>query len=98
MAAGPGRIDVVRCRTIACRIRADVRTRPSSTKIVEQLHAILTHTNLSDTVAPEDGKVVTQTADSRRRIAPDFAPRTSPPTEVLEAPLAPEARNPDRCL
>ena len=72
MAAGPGRIDVIVPNSLPYPRDTD---HPEFKKIVEQLHRILTHTNLPDTANPEPGKVVTtKTADNRRRIAPVSLP------------------------
>ena len=71
MAAGPGRIDVVVPNTLPYPRDPDAQ---EFRKIVDQLHGILTHTNLPDSSAADTGKVVTQTTDNRRRIAPVSLP------------------------
>jgi NitT/TauT family transport system ATP-binding protein len=71
MAANPGRIDVVVPNALPYPRDTD---NPEFKKIVEQLHGILTHTNLPDVVAAEGGKVTTKTADNRKRIAPVSLP------------------------
>jgi NitT/TauT family transport system ATP-binding protein len=56
---------------------------PEFKQIVERLHAILTHTNLPETVPSEAGRVVTKLEDStKRRIAPVSLPYVTP-AEVL---------------
>jgi NitT/TauT family transport system ATP-binding protein len=50
---------------------------PEFKKIVEQLHGILTHTNMPDTVSADAGKVTTKTADNRKRIAPVSIPNVT---------------------
>jgi NitT/TauT family transport system ATP-binding protein len=72
MAAGPGRIDVIVPNALPYPRDVD---HPEFKKIVEQLHCILTHTNLPDTAGADGNKVVTtKTADNRRRIAPVSLP------------------------
>ena len=72
MAAGPGRIDVVVPNALPYPRDTD---SPEFKTIVEQLHRILTHTNLPDKAEAEPGKVVaSKTADNRRRIAPVSLP------------------------
>ena len=71
MAANPGRIDVVVPNALPYPRDTD---GAEFKKIVEQLHGILTHTNLPDTVTAEGGKVTTKTADNRKRIAPVSLP------------------------
>jgi NitT/TauT family transport system ATP-binding protein len=72
MAAGPGRIDVVVPNSLPYPRDID---HPEFKKIVEQLHSILTHTNMPDTVSADANKVVTaNTDDNRRRIAPVSLP------------------------
>jgi len=72
MAAGPGRIDVVVPNSLPYPRDTD---HPEFKKIVEQLHGILTHTNMPDTVQADANKVVTtQMPDNRRRIAPVSLP------------------------
>jgi NitT/TauT family transport system ATP-binding protein len=72
MAAGPGRIDVIVPNTLPYPRDTD---HPEFKKIVEQLHGILTHTNMPDTAAATDtGKVTTTTSDNRKRIAPVSLP------------------------
>jgi NitT/TauT family transport system ATP-binding protein len=75
MAAGPGRVDVVVPNALPYPRDPDA---PEFRKIVEQLHAILTHTNLPETPASDGGRVITQTADNRRRIAPVSIPFVTP--------------------
>jgi NitT/TauT family transport system ATP-binding protein len=72
MAAGPGRIDVIVPNSLPYPRDID---HPEFKKIVEQLHSILTHTNMPDTVSADANKVVTaNTDDNRRRIAPVSLP------------------------
>jgi NitT/TauT family transport system ATP-binding protein len=75
MAANPGRIDVIVPNALPYPRDTD---NPEFKKIVEQLHGILTHTNLPDAVAgvPADANkvVTTKTSDNRRRIAPVSLP------------------------
>jgi NitT/TauT family transport system ATP-binding protein len=72
MAAGPGRIDVVVPNSLPYPRDTD---HPEFKKIVVQLHGILTHTNMPDTVLLDANKVVTtQMPDNRRRIAPVSLP------------------------
>jgi NitT/TauT family transport system ATP-binding protein len=75
MAANPGRIDVIVPNALPYPRDTD---NPEFKKIVEQLHGILTHTNLPDAVAgvPGDANkvVTTKTSDNRRRIAPVSLP------------------------
>jgi NitT/TauT family transport system ATP-binding protein len=72
MAAGPGRIDVIVPNSLPYPRDTD---HPEFKKIVEQLHGILTHTNMPDAAPGESGKVVTaNTDDNRRRIAPVSLP------------------------
>jgi NitT/TauT family transport system ATP-binding protein len=71
MAAGPGRIDVIVPNSLPYPRDVD---QPEFKKIVEQLHGILTHTNMPDTVPADANKVVTTTTDNRRRIAPVSLP------------------------
>jgi NitT/TauT family transport system ATP-binding protein len=72
MAAGPGRIDVIVPNSLPYPRDTD---DPEFKKIVLQLHGILTHTNMPDTVVPDGSKVVTtKTSDNRRRIAPVSLP------------------------
>jgi NitT/TauT family transport system ATP-binding protein len=72
MAAGPGRIDVIVPVSLPYPRDTD---HPEFKKIVEQLHGILTHTTMPDTVPADANKVVTTTtADNRRRIAPVSLP------------------------
>jgi len=72
MAAGPGRIDVIVPNALPYPRDID---HPEFKRIVEQLHGILTHTNMPDAVPGEPGKVVTaNTDDNRRRIAPVSLP------------------------
>jgi len=80
MAAGPGRIDVIVPNALPYPRDTD---HPEFKKIVEQLHGILTHTNMPD-IAPaaDTGKVTTTTADNRKRIAPVSLPYVNP-AEVL---------------
>jgi len=79
MAAGPGRIDVIVPNTLPYPRDTD---HPEFKKIVEQLHGILTHTNMPDTTAVDTGKVTTKTDDNRKRIAPVSLPYVNP-AEVL---------------
>ena len=72
MAAGPGRIDVIVPNALPYPRDTD---HPEFKRIVEQLHGILTHTNMPDAAPGEPGKVVTaNTDDNRRRIAPVSLP------------------------
>jgi NitT/TauT family transport system ATP-binding protein len=72
MAAGPGRIDVIVPNSLPYPRDID---HPEFKKIVEQLHGILTHTTMPDTVPADVNKVVTTTtSDNRRRIAPVSLP------------------------
>ncbi len=72
MAANPGRIDVI--VPVALPYPRDTDD-PEFKKIVEQLHGILTHTAMPDTVPADSNKVVTtQIGDNRRRIAPVSLP------------------------
>jgi NitT/TauT family transport system ATP-binding protein len=72
MAANPGRIDVIVPVSLPYPRDTD---SPEFKKIVEQLHGILTHTSLPDTVPADANKVVTsQMPDNRRRIAPVSLP------------------------
>jgi NitT/TauT family transport system ATP-binding protein len=72
MAAGPGRIDVIVPNALPYPRETD---HPEFKKIVEQLHSILTHTNMPDAVPGDASKVVTtKTSDNRRRIAPVSLP------------------------
>jgi len=72
MAAGPGRIDVIVPNALPYPRDTD---HPEFKRIVEQLHGILTHTNMPDAAPGEAGKVVTaSTDDNRRRIAPVSLP------------------------
>ena len=71
MATGPGRIDVIVPNSLPYPRDTD---HPEFKKIVEQLHGILTHTNMPDSVAAVAGKVTTKTADNRKRIAPVSLP------------------------
>ncbi len=71
MAANPGRIDVIVPNALAYPRDID---HPEFKRIVEQLHGILTHTNLPDTALADGGKVTTKTADNRKRIAPVSLP------------------------
>jgi NitT/TauT family transport system ATP-binding protein len=80
MAAGPGRIDVIIPVSLPYPRDTD---HPEFKKIVEQLHGILTHTSMPDTVPADVNKVVTTgIGDNRRRIAPVSLPYTTP-AEVL---------------
>src|SRR5580692_959002 len=72
MAANPGRIDVIVPVSLPYPRDTD---SPEFKKIVEQLHGILTHTAMPDTVPADSNKVVTtQIGDNRRRIAPVSLP------------------------
>jgi NitT/TauT family transport system ATP-binding protein len=72
MAAGPGRIDVIVPNALPYPRDTD---HPEFKRIVEQLHGILTHTTMPDTVPADINKVVTTTtSDNRRRIAPVSLP------------------------
>jgi NitT/TauT family transport system ATP-binding protein len=72
MAAGPGRIDVIVPNSLPYPRDTD---HPEFKRIVEQLHGILTHTTMPDTVPADINKVVTTTTpDNRRRIAPVSLP------------------------
>jgi NitT/TauT family transport system ATP-binding protein len=72
MASGPGRIDVIVPNSLPYPRDTD---HPEFKKIVEQLHGILTHTTMPDTVPADTNKVVTTTTpDNRRRIAPVSLP------------------------
>jgi NitT/TauT family transport system ATP-binding protein len=80
MATGPGRIDVIVPNGLPYPRDTD---HPEFKRIVEQLHGILTHTNMPDTAAAgETGKVTTKTDDNRKRIAPVSLPYVNP-SEVL---------------
>src|SRR5580658_4698698 len=81
MAAQPGRVDVIVPNGLPYPRDAD---SPECRQIVARLHAILTHTNMPDTVQPtgDAGKTVTKIDDSRRRIAPVSLPYVTP-SEVL---------------
>jgi NitT/TauT family transport system ATP-binding protein len=80
MAAGPGRIDVIVPNALPYPRDTD---NPEFKKIVDQLHGILTHTSMPDTVPLDANKVVTtKTADNRRRIAPVSLPYVNA-SEVL---------------
>jgi NitT/TauT family transport system ATP-binding protein len=80
MAAGPGRIDVIVPNSLPYPRDTD---HPEFKRIVEQLHGILTHTNMPDTVSADSSKVVTTgLGDNRRRIAPVSLPYVTP-AEVL---------------
>ena len=80
MAANPGRIDVVVPNSLPYPRDTD---HPEFKRIVEQLHGILTHTAMPDTVPADAHKVVTtKTADNRRRIAPVSLPYVNA-SEVL---------------
>ncbi|HXN34810.1 MAG TPA: nitrate/sulfonate/bicarbonate ABC transporter ATP-binding protein [Opitutaceae bacterium] len=80
MAAGPGRIEVIVPNSLPYPRDTD---HPEFKKIVEQLHGILTHANMPDTVSADANKVVTSAVgDNRRRIAPVSLPYVTP-AEVL---------------
>ncbi len=79
MAAQPGRVDVVVPNSLPYPRNPD---SPEFRKVVEQLHCILTHTNLPDVAPAEAGKVVTRVDETRRRIAPVSLPYVTP-GEVL---------------
>jgi NitT/TauT family transport system ATP-binding protein len=81
LAANPGRVDVVVPVTMPYPRDPD---SPAFRATVENLHRILTHTNLPDTaVAIADvGKVSTKVDETRRRIAPVSIPYVTP-AEVL---------------
>ena len=81
LAANPGRVDVVVPVTMPYPRDPD---SPAFRATVENLHRILTHTNLPDTaVAVADiGKVSTKVDETRRRIAPVSIPYVTP-SEVL---------------
>jgi NitT/TauT family transport system ATP-binding protein len=80
MAAGPGRIDVIIPVSLPYPRDTD---HPEFKRIVEQLHGILTHSSMPDTVPADANKVVTSgVGDNRRRIAPVSLPYTTP-AEVL---------------
>ncbi len=81
LAANPGRVDVVVPVTMPYPRDPD---SPAFKAAVENLHRILTHTNLPDTtVATADaGKVSTKVDETRRRIAPVSIPFVTP-AEVL---------------
>ncbi len=81
LAANPGRVDVVVPVTMPYPRDPD---SPEFRAAVENLHRILTHTNLPDTaVAVADaGKVSTKVDETRRRIAPVSIPYVTP-AEVL---------------
>lgn len=81
LAANPGRVDVV------VPVKLPYPRDPDSPEfraIVENLHRILTHTNLPDTAvaAADAGKVSIKVDDTRRRIAPVSIPYVTP-AEVL---------------
>ncbi len=77
LAANPGRVDVVVPVTLPYPRDPDA---PEFRAIVENLHRILTHTNLPD--APEPSKISTKVDEKRRRIAPVSIPFVTP-AEVL---------------
>ena len=81
LAANPGRVDVVVPVTMPYPRDPD---SPAFRATVENLHRILTHTNLPDTaVALADaGKVSTKVDETRRHIAPVSIPYVTP-AEVL---------------
>ncbi len=81
LAANPGRVDVV--VPVTMPYPRDPES-PEFRAAVENLHRILTHTNLPDTVAGqiEPGKVSTKFDESRRRISPVSIPYVTP-AEVL---------------
>ena len=81
LAANPGRVDVVVPVTLPYPRDPD---SPGFRAIVENLHRILTHTNLPDTAvaATDAGKVSTKVDETRRRIAPVSIPYVTP-AEVL---------------
>jgi len=79
MAAQPGRVDVIVPNSLPYPRDPD---SPEFRKVVEQLHCILTHTNLPDVTPAEAGKVVTKVDETRRRIAPVSLPYVTP-GEVL---------------
>jgi len=81
LAANPGRVDVVVPVTLPYPRDPD---SPEFRAIVENLHRILTHTNLPDTAVTvaDTGKVSTKVDETRRRIAPVSIPHVTP-AEVL---------------
>ena len=80
LAANPGRVDVVVPVTLPYPRDPD---SPEFRAIVENLHRILTHTNLPDAACAADaGKVSTKVDENRRRIAPVSIPFVTP-AEVL---------------
>jgi len=81
LAANPGRVDVVVPVTMPYPRDPD---SPEFKAAVENLHRILTHTNLPDTAVAtgEGGKVSTKVDATRRRIAPVSIPFVTP-AEVL---------------
>jgi len=81
LAANPGRVDVVVPVTMPYPRDPD---SPAFRAAVENLHRILTHTNLPDTVvaASDAGKVSTKVDETRRHIAPVSIPFVTP-AEVL---------------
>jgi NitT/TauT family transport system ATP-binding protein len=79
LAANPGRVDVV--VPVALPYPRDPDS-PEFRAIVENLHRILTHTNLPDAVVADAGKVSTKVDEKRRSIAPVSIPFVTP-AEVL---------------
>jgi NitT/TauT family transport system ATP-binding protein len=79
LAANPGRVDVVVPVTMPYPRDPD---SPEFRAIVENLHRILTHTNLPDAAVADAGKVSTKVDETRRRIAPVSIPFVTP-AEVL---------------
>jgi NitT/TauT family transport system ATP-binding protein len=79
LAANPGRVDVVVPVTMPYPRDPD---SPEFRAAVENLHRILTHTNLPDAAGGETGKVSTRVDENRRRIAPVSIPYVTP-AEVL---------------
>ena len=75
LASLPGRVDVVVPVDLPYPRDPDA---PAFRAIVEKLHAILTHTNLPDTVADSSKIVTSQLDESRRRIAPVALPYVTP--------------------
>jgi NitT/TauT family transport system ATP-binding protein len=79
LAANPGRVDVVVPVTMPYPRDPD---SPEFRAAVENLHRILTHTNLPDAAGADTGTVATKVDETRRRIAPVSIPFVTP-AEVL---------------
>jgi NitT/TauT family transport system ATP-binding protein len=79
LAANPGRVDVVVPVTMPFPRDPD---SPEFKATVDNLHRILTHTNLPDAAVADSGKISTKVDETRRRIAPVSIPFVTP-SEVL---------------